>query len=376
MTASAIRILLIDDDEDDFLIIKSLLNEALTPHPELEWIAEYKPARSAIEAAEHDMYLIDYRLGEMSGLDLLEGLNVAQRSEPFIILTGAGDESIERQAMTIGVSDYLVKGMFSADLLRRVIRYSLQRKHLEAQRIKHFVELNRSKDEFIAVTSHQLRTPATAVKQYLAVVLEGYAGDIDPEQGKLLHRAYASNDRQLKIVDDIMRIAQLDLHKVTLQLEPVDILELVERCIQENKLTTEERKQAIHTKHPKHPVMVNCDPAFVAMAIGNLLDNASKYSSANTTITVDLRSEGKTMKLDISDHGVGIAKEDLPKLFKKFSRVDNPLSIEVGGTGLGLYWAKSIIKMQNGDILVDSKKDVGSTFTLTLPLVDNPNKAV
>src|SRR4051812_31411863 len=131
MKSDPIRILLVDDDEDDYLIIKSLLHEALKPVPELDWISTFDEAKQKIVDAEHDVYLVDYRLGLHSGLDLISNFDMVQRPEPFIILTGAGDDSIEQKAMEMGVADYLVKGTFGTDLLGRVIMYSLQRKRME-----------------------------------------------------------------------------------------------------------------------------------------------------------------------------------------------------------------------------------------------------
>jgi len=375
MRSSPIRILLIDDDEDDYLIMKELLFEAIKPKPEVEWVSHFDSARDAIGRANHDVYLIDYRLGEKNGLELLKSFDLSQRHEPFVILTGAGDESVERQAMEIGVADYLVKGKFEAELLRRVIEYSLQRKHLEVQRIRHLLELNRSKDEFIAVASHQLRTPATAVKQYLGVLMGGYAGDMSQEQTIIIKRAYTTNERQIKIVDDILRIAQLDLDKVELHKEMVDVRPLVEHCSQDLKLTAKNRDQTITLQLPDRPIQVLCDPTFTAMAIGNLLENASKYSDHNTTIQVSVAQVSHKVEIAITDEGVGIDKQEQKKLFKKFSRIDNPLSLEVGGTGLGLYWAKAIITMHHGDITVISKKGVGSTFTVTLPVAGTVQRA-
>lgn len=375
MKSGPIRILLVDDDEDDYLIMKDMLFEAIRPKPEVEWVSHYGEARDAIKQANHHLYLIDYRLGEKNGLELLEPFDLSQRREPFIILTGAGDESVEHQAMEIGIADYLVKGKFEAELLRRVIEYSLQRKRLEAQRFRHLLELNRSKDEFIAVTSHQLRTPATAVKQYLGILMGGYAGDMTEEQAAIIKRAYRTNERQMKIVDDILRIAQLDLQKVELHEETVDVCQLIEHCMQELKLTIKNRGQTISVQFPDKPLQVVCDPAFTAMAIDNILENASKYSAHDTEIQVDVTRAGSMVAIAVTDQGVGIDKAEQKKLFKKFSRIDNSLSLEVGGTGLGLYWAKAIVAMHHGDITIRSEKGVGSTFTVTLPVAKPQRKS-
>lgn len=369
MTSRPINILLIDDDEDDYLIIKDLLFETLHPHPHVEWIGQFEKAQDAIAQAAHDVYLIDYRLGARNGLELLEPLDLLQLPQPFIILTGVGDDSVEHQAMKMGVADYLVKGKFEAELLRRVIEYSLQRKRMEAQRINELLELNRSKDEFIAVTSHQLRTPATAVKQYLNLLLGGYVGELTEEQRSIVERACSSNDRQLKIVDDILRIAKLDLQKVELHTEPVTIQELMDHTLRDTQVAIEARSQRIEYVLPKEKqATVLCDPDFIVMALGNILDNASKYSDADTSIIFKAIVEEGCLRITIADQGVGIGKKDIDKLFKKFSRIENRLSIEVGGTGLGLYWAKGIIALHHGSITVTSKVGTGTIFTITLPL--------
>ena len=221
-----IPILLVDDDEEDFIIVKKLADSISHTSFALEWEPDIERARARIDQAEHAAYLIDYRLaGGETGLELLGAYNLFERIEPFIILTGAGDEVIEQQAMEMGVADYLVKGSFDSELLSRVLRYSMQRKNLEAQRIQQLLEINRSKDEFIALASHQLRTPATAVKQYIGMMLEGYAGPLDEVQSDMLRTAYESNERQLSIVNDILRVAQLDLDKVVIKptLQDMDV---------------------------------------------------------------------------------------------------------------------------------------------------------
>ncbi len=370
MKTPPIRILLVDDDEDDYLIIKALLQETVKPVPRLEWIATFELARQTIETAAHDVYLIDYHLGEESGLDLLKCFDLIQRRQPFIILTGAGDETVEKKAMQIGAADYLVKGAFGSDLLNRVIQYSLQRKLMEAQRIQHLVDINRSKDEFIALTSHQLRTPATAVKQYIGMLMEGYAGPITPKQADFLKHAYSSNERQLKVINAILQVAQLDLQKIHLHMIRCDINSILEECLKELMPLIQDRSQELKFQKPETALYIHGDPAHLTMAIDNILNNASKYTMPGKKVQVTLsESPNKRISIAITDQGVGIKKPDLEKLFKKFSRIDNPLSVEVGGTGLGLYWSQEIIRQHHGAIRVESKISVGTTFTLSFPMM-------
>jgi two-component system sensor histidine kinase/response regulator len=367
-----IRVLLVDDDEDDFLIIRNYISKIPRAPFKIEWISDIDAAADAIQEERHDIYLIDYRLGSADGLELLGKFDLVQRSEPFIILTGAGDERVENRAMRMGVADYLVKGTVDSELLSRVLHYALQRKRFEAQRVEQLLEINRSKDEFIALASHQLRTPATAVKQYIGMILEGYAGDITAEQEKFLRAAYESNERQIQVVNDILRVAKLDLKKIVLKKAKTNLVKLLDSILHDSMSQFEGRDQQLVFNKPAAAVSVPIDGEYIRMAIGNIIDNASKYTPEGKEITVTIAEPEKdAVRVIIRDEGVGIPAESLDKLFKKFSRIENPLSVKVGGTGLGLYWAKEIIELHGGTIEVASKVDKGTSFTIWLPLEDS-----
>lgn len=239
--------------------------------------------------------------------------------------------------------------------------------HKLKQQRKQLVELNNSKDEFISVASHQLRTPATGVKQYIGMLLEGYGGKLRTEQTKMLQTAYESNERQLRIIDDLLKIAHVDAGKVTLMKTKSDMVDLLEDIIDEQADKFKQKRQGITFKHQSKEVVATIDPGRMRMVLENLIDNASKYSPEGKSITVELKEAAGQILIVVADQGVGIAKKDLPQLFQKFSRLDNALSTLVGGTGLGLYWVKKIVTLHNGTITVESIPNKGSTFTITLP---------
>ena len=362
-----INVLLVDDDEDDYLIIKHVFARIADSPFVLTWCPAFEKAKRLIASSSYDVYLIDYRLGAHTGLELLEFAEPQKRSEPFILLTGAGDKEIEKRSMKLAAADYLVKGTFNADLLSRTLYYSLERKQIEQQRVQHLIDLNRTKDEFISLASHQLRTPATGVKQYVGMVLEGFAGELNDTQHTLLSKAYESNERQLRIVSDLLKVAQVDAGKVVLRRSHVDVVNLIRDVIREQQATFKSRHQSIEFQPPQEKIIVHIDEDNVRMVIENIIDNASKYSGTNKTITVELGEADNTASIRIADQGVGIDEEYWDKMFEKFSRIHNPLSTHVGGTGLGLYWAKKIIDLHGGDISFTSHVGKGTTFTILLP---------
>ncbi|MHB1864798.1 MAG: PAS domain-containing sensor histidine kinase [Candidatus Saccharimonadales bacterium] len=227
--------------------------------------------------------------------------------------------------------------------------------------------LNDAKDEFISLASHQLRTPATVVKQYVGMLRMGYAGHLTEDQMKMLGIAYKNNERQLEIIEDLLRVAKVDAGKVYLDKTTCDLVLLINKAIMGQAILYESRNQTIAFSKPTHKMMASIDPKLMQMVLDNILDNAGKYSENGKVIDVHIHQDKLNTVITVKDHGVGIRKNDIPKLFKKFSRIDNPLSVSVKGTGLGLYWAKKILDLHGGHVEVDSKLDEGTTFTISTP---------
>lgn len=231
------------------------------------------------------------------------------------------------------------------------------------------VELNDAKDEFISLASHQLRTPATGVKQFIGMLLENYFGELTEDQRTMLEYAYESNERQLEVINDLLKVAQVDAGKVVLSKQKSDLADMLEDIMQEQRAQFAKRKQKVLLDRPKAPVYASVDPSRIRMVIENLIDNASKYTPSGKHITVSINpsKSGEFVNIKVEDEGVGISEEDIPKLFQKFSRLENPLSIQVGGTGIGLYWAKKIVDLHGGTITLRSRQGKGTTFIVKIP---------
>jgi signal transduction histidine kinase len=372
-----IRVLVVEDDEDDWVIIEKIFTKVKDSNFTVEWSRTYEDAIERIEEGTHDAYLIDYRLGEHTGTEILEKVHPERRSQPFILMTGVSDSDLEWRSLRLAAADYLVKGSFDATLLSRTITYALQRKHIEQQRIDQLVELNQAKEDFISIASHQLRTPATGVKQYLGMVVEGFVGEVSPAQMTLLKQAYRSNERQLRIIGDLLKVAQVDSGKMKLHLSDVRVDELLAEVIDEQQGVTSERDQTVEFEksHISLPA-TRMDRDAIRMVLENIIDNASKYSPEGSTVKVLVEQSNSAISVSVSDTGVGIEDEDLPRLFEKFVRFDNTLSTKVGGSGLGLYWAKRIIDMHGGRIDYNPNQPSGSTFTIVLPKTSAKNSEV
>lgn len=229
-------------------------------------------------------------------------------------------------------------------------------------------ELDKAKDEFVSLASHQLRTPAAGVKAFASMLLDGYGGSLTSQQKEFLQQIYDSNERQLRIVDDLLSVARLDAGRMTLSRSPVDVADLIRTVEREMGPLVTARGQTLVVKIPKPLPILQADSDKLIMVLDNLLSNASKYTRVGGKITVRADIVGRRLQVAVTDTGVGITKADIPGLFQKFGRIENEKSAEVGGAGLGLYLAQQIARMHGGTISVISVSGKGSTFTLKLPL--------
>jgi len=229
-------------------------------------------------------------------------------------------------------------------------------------------ELEQAKEEFVSLASHQLRTPATGVKAYISMLLDGYTGNLTVQQQSFLKKVFTSNERQLQIINDMLSVARMDAGRVVPELASADLTALINDVVDEQRPTIRSRHQTLNLKLPAAKVEGVVDAKLVRMALENVVNNASKYTPEGGSIALGLRQTGATAQITIRDTGVGIAKADLPRLFKRFSRIDNPLSTHGGGTGLGLYLAHNVVTLHYGRMLVDSTPGEGTVFTVELPL--------
>jgi len=224
----------------------------------------------------------------------------------------------------------------------------------------------KAKDEFISLASHQLRTPATGVKQYLGMLIEGYAGDLDEKQLAFVKTAYDSNEKQIDIISSILKTAQIDSGAYKVIKTPQSLLALIDTVLTDFKPVFMMRGQQLKIEvSPELEVDVDGDELCVALS--NLIENASKYSPDGTVITIKTTQSSQATTIRVADKGVGIDEADQVKIFEKFTRVDNAMSDTVNGSGLGLYWVKRIVTMHGGSITVDSVLNKGTTFIVKLP---------
>lgn len=226
--------------------------------------------------------------------------------------------------------------------------------------------IDRMKTEFISVASHELRTPMTSIKGAIDLVLSGFAGQICPETQELMEIAHKSCDRLIRLINDILDLAKIEAGQVKLKKAVLDLLDPVERSIRGVKAYADQVAVKITLHRPDMLPAVNADKDRIEQVVTNLLSNAIKFSPENSEIRVELCVDGAWIECSVSDHGCGIAEQDLEKVFGKFQQVgDSPRK---GGTGLGLAIAQGLVQEHGGRIWVESKVNHGSRFVFRLPV--------
>lgn len=229
-------------------------------------------------------------------------------------------------------------------------------------------QLDKAKDEFISMASHQLRTPLTSVKGYLSMVLEGDAGKIDPNQRKLIEEAFASSQRMVYLIGDFLNVSRLQTGRFVLETKPVTLPNIVKDEIEQLASTAARRDVRMEYHSPTHFPVLELDETKIRQVIMNFIDNAIFYSNTGGTIIIELFNTSDKVTFRVKDNGIGVPALERPKLFTKFFRATNARKVRPDGTGIGLFMAKKVILAHGGTVIFESQQGKGSTFGFSLPM--------
>lgn len=264
--------------------------------------------------------------------------------------------------------------LYQSDLIERLpqvvsiaIDNSLLYEKIEHANIR-LKELDKLKDEFVSIASHELRTPMTAIKSYLWLSLNKSPQNLDPSVKSNLQISLQETERLIKLVQNLLTISRIESKRLELNIEPVNIFDLTKQVYDGIKIKADEKK--VHFTLAPYPekLIVNGDKEKLAEVFENIIGNALKYSPERGKVFVSFSVEQDKVAIHISDTGPGISKENMPKLFKKFARLEETKENRTPGTGLGLYITKQIVTLHKGTIIVESEVGKGTTFTVHLPL--------
>ena len=242
------------------------------------------------------------------------------------------------------------------------------------------LELDKLKDEFVSLASHELRTPMVSIRNYIWMVLNGKGGKVNPKQREYLRRAYDSTSRLSRLVNSMLNLSRIESGRVILSVEQADIRSVIRDVMTEIgiradkmgiKLSLRQKVESLRTGEVVQLPSVIIDLDKIKEVLINLIGNSLKFTPSGGTIMISLAVDREHVLVSITDSGIGLEKDQIPKLFQKFSMLRESYSTNATmaqGTGLGLYICKSIIELHGGKIWVESEGHrKGSTFKFTLP---------
>jgi hypothetical protein len=228
-------------------------------------------------------------------------------------------------------------------------------------------ELDRLKDEFIALVSHELRTPLTSIHGYVELLLEGGAGELGPDQERFLGVVARNSQRLMQLVGDLLFMAQVEAGKLALELEKVDLNEVLTECLEAAKPAADDIGIELVGELEETPAML-ADRSRLGQVLDNLVSNALKFTRGGGRVSVRVARDGDDALVEVADTGVGIPAAEQERLFERFFRSSNATDQAIPGTGLGLTIAKAIVERHGGSIEIESVEGEGTTVRVRLPL--------
>ncbi len=368
-------VLLIEDDEEDYILLQKVLAKVSHARYVVKWEQHFEQGLLHMQEHDHDICLVDYRLGGHSGIDLLKEARRQGYSRPIIVLTGASEGDIDIQALQAGADDYITKELLQGDLLHRLIRYAIERRKAEQERellVREQIirdEREARRNEFTSMVVHELKTPLSSLKGYSQLLGKRYERAGDDQGIYLATRMDQQVNKLTGLIDELLDVTRLEGGKLPLRESTFAFDALVEEVVADIQLTAEQH--SILREGWTHAT-IRADRERIGQVLTNLLTNAIKYAPDSKIILVKLAGDTQSVTACVQDSGPGIPKAIQSRIFEPFYRIERPDQSFTQGLGLGLAIATGLIERHHGRIWVESEEGAGTTFCFTLPLVQQP----
>ncbi len=368
-------VLLIEDDEEDYILLQKVLAKVSHARYVVKWEQHFALGLLHMQEQDHDICLVDYRLGGDSGIDLLKEARGQGYNRPIIVLTGASEGDIDIQALQAGADDYITKELLQGDLLHRLIHYAIERRKAEQERerlVREQIirdEREARRNEFTSMIVHELKTPLSSLKGYSQLLGKRYKR-VGDEQGTYLATRMDQQVYKLTgLIDELLDVTRLEGGQLPLRESTFAFDDLVEEVVADIQLTAEQHSI---TREGWTHATIRADRERIGQVLTNLLTNAIKYAPDSKNILVKLTCDTQSVTVCVQDSGPGIPKVNQARIFEPFYRIESPDQNFIQGLGLGLAIAAGLIERHHGRIWVESEERAGAAFWFTLPLIPQP----
>jgi two-component system sensor histidine kinase/response regulator len=331
-------------------------------------VASGRLALQAAKADPPDLILLDVNMPGMDGYEVCAELKKDQTlaAIPVIFISAYGETVDKMRAFSAGGLDYITKPFHVEEVEARIaihLQLRRQQRELETMLAKQH-ELEGMRDSMVHMIVHDLRAPLTAVFNYLDLVREQEAGFISPESMQSLDLAMKASRWMVQMVNVLLDASKIESGQMLLRITECDVGDVVSEALDAIRSLADEKNVLYQTVHVRAAV----DRDAIARVIQNLVTNAVKLTPPGGDVRVSVQTTGEALRVEVTDHGPGIAAEHHPKIFEKFGQLDTNVRQSIPSSGLGLYFCKLAVEAHGGHIGVDSEIGKGSTFWFELPL--------
>ncbi len=358
MANDAVKVLLVDDDEDEFVLTRDLLADYAKDRFSLDWTSDYHTALADMARDEHQVYLLDYRLGAFDGLELLREALSQGCSAPVIMLTGRGDGEVDVAAMSSGAADYLIKSRLNGEILERAMRHALERKRMEKQ-------LAREREDFVAMLTHDIKGPLHVILGVADMLLDEIKCDSGHSYSAPLQNLIDNALTINSLVANYLDFAKMKSGGVSLVKQTLSVDEILARLCQRFHASAQRRDLTLELALADELPPVRGDPLAMERVFTNLLSNALKFTPSGGRVTISARPCKHAVAVSVTNTGPGIPSDEISGIFEKYQRARS--SKNKDGTGLGLYIVKSLVEAHGGRIGVESTPGRETRFEVNLP---------
>jgi signal transduction histidine kinase len=367
-----IRTLVVDDEPGMRMSVKRTLSKFTITVPDIEdeFGFEIDVAETAEEALEKietqhpGLLLLDYKLPGMSGLDLLSKVTPKPHEMLTIMITAYASIETAVVAVQSGAFDFLAKP-FTPDELKKTVTKAARRLILARQVRKLAQEKHKVRFQFVSVLGHELKAPLNSVDGYLDILKKKVLGNDLSAYETMVDRCLVRIQGMRKIINDLLDLTQIESGERERELKEYDLRETVKLALETALPEAEEKKISVNFKADV-PVLLLADPGEIEIIMNNLISNAIKYNKEGGTVEIHLAKTDDTIRIEVTDTGIGMTEDEAGRLFNEFVRIKNEKTRKILGSGLGLTILKKIARLYAGEVTVKSQPDVGSTFTVVL----------
>ena len=370
MNNSHTHVLLIEDNPGDADLVRLRLVEGDSA-VDVSCVSRLADGLASMAKEPPSVVLLDLNLPDSHGADTFRRVLEKAPGVPVVILSGQDDEALAMKALHQGVQDYLVKGDITSGHLERAMRYAIER-----QALLRSLEMSRQqqlefKNQFLSHVSHELRTPLTCIHQFVTILMDGLAGEINPEQRYHLDTVLNSVHQLRAMIRDLLEATRAESGKIRIEPRCITIGDLIQQSVSMMTATAKEKRVGLEVGLDSRIPFLYADPDRVLQVLINLIDNGIKFTPPDGSVLVKacmVEADSNMVYLSVADTGRGIGPEAKALIFERLYQDPNSVDNNRSGLGLGLFIAKELVELHGGRIWVASEVGNGSTFSFTLPL--------